>query len=410
MRSALIIVLASASVAAAQPPQTRTPVPPGVDISANDGDRILIEDDARIEVVRRRQATIRTIFSAKEQVLIVVADYARPGEFPDGIVDWAFNFYQVEGTWPLGARWEALTATYQYQGNASRQNGFAFETPRGRVHLVQGRTEVPASIPAALAVLSYGGSTNGPRRGMSFAEVETIQLSDFARSKASGATVGTTMAPDGRLGTAVIAGEIRSGDAIAPRNRAVTPSMAAPAPNAIPHVDAPKPPAKGQDIPAQDGDRVIVDDDARVQIIRRRQATIRTIFNGEQRLLIVLADYARPGESPDGQVDWAANFYGIEGTWPLESRWEASTTLLHYEGDPRMPMGYALMTSQGQVELWPSRVGAQKPDAIPGILVFHGAMSSGRRELSFAEAEKAQFSEAAKRVNEQAPRVEKPAP
>ena len=34
-----------------------------VDIYARDGDRIIVDDDARIQIVRRRQATLRTIYS-----------------------------------------------------------------------------------------------------------------------------------------------------------------------------------------------------------------------------------------------------------------------------------------------------------------------------------------------------------
>jgi hypothetical protein len=50
-----------------------------------------VEDDARVQIIRRRQATIRTIYSQREQLLIVLADYSKPGEFPDGQVDWAYK-------------------------------------------------------------------------------------------------------------------------------------------------------------------------------------------------------------------------------------------------------------------------------------------------------------------------------
>ena len=82
MRWTLIVVLAFVSAAAAQQPSTRTPPAPGVDIFAKDGDRITVEDDARIHVVRRRQATLRTIYSQKERLLIVLLDYSKPGAFP----------------------------------------------------------------------------------------------------------------------------------------------------------------------------------------------------------------------------------------------------------------------------------------------------------------------------------------
>src|SRR5918993_5140702 len=189
-----IAVMAFASVAAAQQPLPRTPPPAGVDISARDGDRIFIDDDARIQIIHRRQATIRTLYSQKERLLIVLVDFSKPGEFPDGMVDWAFNFYQLEGTWPLGQRWEALTAMYQYQNDSLRPRGFALETPQGLVQLVQGRRDVSTAVPTALAVLSYGGSSNSPRHRLSFAEAEQVQLDDFARSKASGSTVNTLMA------------------------------------------------------------------------------------------------------------------------------------------------------------------------------------------------------------------------
>src|SRR5678816_4120792 len=76
------------------------------DIIARDGDRIIVDEDARVEIVRRRQATVQTIFSQERRLLMVLVDYVKAGEFPDGRVDWAFNFYNVEGSWPLGERWD----------------------------------------------------------------------------------------------------------------------------------------------------------------------------------------------------------------------------------------------------------------------------------------------------------------
>lgn len=277
MRCTLIAVMAFVCVATAQQPPSKTPPPPGTDISARDGDRIVLDDDARIQVVRRRQATIRTIYSQKEQLLIVLVDYSKPGEFPDGQVDWVYNFYEVEGNWPLGQRWEALTAMFQYEGDASRPRGLAFETPRGLVQLVPGGQEVAKPDPRAFAVLSHGGSSSGPRRGLSFAEAETVQLHDFARSKASGATVSTLMGPAGSgvTGTAVVTGGIRGRNSAPP----TIPNVAPTYPDAVRQANVRTPPPAGREIPASDGDRVIVDDDARVQIVRRRQATIRTIFS-----------------------------------------------------------------------------------------------------------------------------------
>ena len=196
MRWTLITVLAFATTAAAQQPPLRQPPPPGADISAIDGDRIIVDDDARIQIVRRRQATLRTIYSKDDQLLIVLVDYSKPGEFPDGQVDWAFNFYQVDGPWPLGPRWEGLTAMYEYEGAPSSPRGFAFDTPQGLVQLVPNGRELPKSDGPLLAVLTFRGAANAGRRGLSFVEAEALQLVDAARSNASGGIVGTaTMGP-----------------------------------------------------------------------------------------------------------------------------------------------------------------------------------------------------------------------
>lgn len=402
MRWTLIVILAFVSAASAQQPRSGTP-PPGFDISAKDGDRILVDDDARIQIVRRRQATVRTIFIQEERLLIVLVDYSKPGEFPDGMVDWAFNFYQVEGIWPLGPRWEALTAMFQYEGDQSRPSGLAFETSRGLVQLVPRRQE--ASIPdtRAVAVLSHSGSSGNPRRGVSFAEAETVQLADAARSKASGATVSTLMGPGGSgvtgTGTASVSatfGTAVSGGVRGPNGAPRTIPDVAPRSTGGPQRIRQPPPA-GVEIPASDGDRVIVDDDARVQIVRRRQATIRTLFNRQQRVLIVLADYAKPGQFPDGNVDTTFNFYELEGDWPLAPRWEALTTMFQYEGDPTLPIGYAVATPQGLVHLSPGRPGMQKPDPTAiAVLWFRGSTIGHGRTLSFAEAETLQLAEAAK--------------
>jgi TonB family protein len=218
MRWTLIIVLALASAAAAQQPTLRPPPPQGVDISARDGDRIIVDDDARVQIVRRRQATLRTIFSQEEQLLIVLVDYSKPGEFPDGEVDWAFNFYQVDGAWPLGPRWEGLTAMYQYERDPPSPRGLAFETPQGLVQLLPNGRDLPKPDASLLTVLTFRGSSNGARRGVSFAEAEALQLTDAARSNATGATVSTLMAPKGARGsgTAAIRGAIR-GPSNAPR-------------------------------------------------------------------------------------------------------------------------------------------------------------------------------------------------
>ena len=189
------------------------------DIIARDGDRIIVDEDARVEIVRRRHASVRTIFDPKQRLLIVLVDYVRPGEFPDGMVDWAFNFYDVEGDWPLGERWDALTTLLQYDGTPPLPRGLALETPQGLVRLLPSGPVMSRSDPSALAVLSFRGSSGGGRQGLSFAEAETLQLQDYSRSKASGATVSTLMGDSSSAsgtGAASLTGGIR-GPSGAPR-------------------------------------------------------------------------------------------------------------------------------------------------------------------------------------------------
>ena len=351
-----------------------------------------------MQIVRRRQATIRTIFSEKERLMIVLVDYLKPGEFPDGMVDWAFNFYDVDGTWPLGPRWEGLTATFQYQGAQSRPRGLAFETPQGLVQIVPRPLESALTDPRASVILSHGATSSGPRRSVSFAEAETIQLSDAARTKASGATIGTAMPPAG-------AGTTARGTLVVGTGRGPKPAPPATADGAatygyFPREDA-TPPPPGQEIAANDGDRVIVDDDARVQVVRRRQGMIRVIFSHELRTLIVLADYARGGQSPDGKVDSGFNFYDLDGAWPMAPRWEALTTLFQFEGDPQLqlPGGYALVTPLGFVHLSPRAARRREPAGdTTAVIWFAGSSTGYNLNVSFAEAERRQLAAAKTRT------------
>ena len=84
-----VLVLASAE-AFAQPPgrlRDQPPLPQGQRIDARDGDVIVVEDDARVRIVRRRHAVVRAIYDAANHWLVVLADYASANGGPDGRVD-----------------------------------------------------------------------------------------------------------------------------------------------------------------------------------------------------------------------------------------------------------------------------------------------------------------------------------
>ena len=100
---------------------------------------------------------------------------------------------------------------------------------------------------------------------------------------------------------------------------------------------------QGQRIDARDGDIINIEDDARVRIVRRRQAIIRTVFNPTARTLMLLVDYASP-TAADGRVDMRHWFSEITGEWPLSERWEGTAVVEDYHavGQPGPGMGLVL--------------------------------------------------------------------
>ena len=134
---------------------------------------------------------------------MVLADYSKPGEFPDGRVDWAFQFLsKSKERGRLDRAGKGLTAMYQYDRRPLHsREGSPWTTPQGLVQLMPNGRDVPKSDSSLLAVLTLSRSVRRrPHAAVSFAEAEALQLTDAARSSASGATVSTLMAPDGRDG------------------------------------------------------------------------------------------------------------------------------------------------------------------------------------------------------------------
>src|SRR5688572_33317935 len=87
------------------------------------------------------------------------------------------------------------------------------------------------------------------------------------------------------------------------------------------HTQRPAPQA-GNRIPAHDGDTIVVENDARVKIVRRREANVRAIFEPNERWFVLLVDYVTVTGGPDGRVDTTYNYTGISGDWPMEQRYE----------------------------------------------------------------------------------------
>jgi TonB family protein len=181
--AASVLLFAASQVPAAERPQTRPPAPVGQDIVAKDGDRVILEEDARVQVVRRRAATVRTIFNQAQRLLIVLIDYPpAPGAMPDGTVDSMVSYFDIDGTWPLGARWEGATTVEEYSTAAGPfARGVGLTTPAGVVQLFPDSSpfEPLPRDPSAIAALSFRGS-NGGGGNLSFDQAERQQLAQAA--------------------------------------------------------------------------------------------------------------------------------------------------------------------------------------------------------------------------------------
>src|SRR5580765_2474810 len=127
-----LAIAASNDRTMAQPAdQRRGPLPSGSTIDARDGDTVLIDDDARVRVIRRRHARVRAVYDPTQRWLILLARYQpQNGITADGID--AFTFRDIEGDWVLGNKWEgdSTVDVYSLAGQPGGSAGVAFRTPQ----------------------------------------------------------------------------------------------------------------------------------------------------------------------------------------------------------------------------------------------------------------------------------------
>ncbi len=70
--------------------------------------------------------------------------------------------------------------------------------------------------------------------------------------------------------------------------------------------------AQAQRIQPKDGDVVVIEDGARVKLVRRNNATVRAIFNAGEHWVVILVDSVMPGgRAPDGRVDLTYTFNDV---------------------------------------------------------------------------------------------------
>ncbi len=222
------IVMASANVPAAEQvvpigPRVNTPLPDGRRIEARDGDVILIDDDARVALVRRRNAIARIIFNESERWVALLADLAPANGTPDGSVDFTHSWRQVEGNWPIDARWEGPLVIEDYISPGFGGHSISLVFPTGRIQLVSGGPPRDRRVldPQALAVLTYRSAGSSGIPSGTFDQVEPRVVAEAAANTRNPNTWYSTFSGPGGVSGAVsfgaVSGGVRSGqDANAP--------------------------------------------------------------------------------------------------------------------------------------------------------------------------------------------------
>jgi TonB family protein len=160
----------------------------------------------------------------------------------------------------------------------------------------------------------------------------------------------------------------------------------------------PAPLPQGQRLQASDGDLIVLDDEARLRVIRRRSGTVRAIYNEAQHWLVLLVDFDRSGAAADGRVDWHYQFQDVEGEWPLPPRWEGALAIEEYTlvGEGFRPVGIGLRLQDGLIQVIPpdNMLNAFAEPAAR-TLRFRGS-GSGMDAATFDAAEQQQLAVAAR--------------
>lgn len=149
------------------------------------------------------------------------------------------------------------------------------------------------------------------------------------------------------------------------------------------------PPSPIQGTRVKNGETIVVEDDAKVKIIRRREAEIRALYNPVERWVILLADYAvGPQKSGDGGVDMTYTFQDVS-EWPLGERWSGRAVLDDYLVAGEGPyFGLGVHTSAGFVQLLsvPDRNSFKDPAALALYFRGLGRGGGGGQPMDIAEA------------------------
>ena len=196
---AAVVIPGAAIGAQNRPPARRDPPPQGQRIEARDGDVIVLDDDARVQIVHRKQGVVRALYDRERGWLILLLDAQTRQSSPDGTVDWSYRFAGVSGDWPLADRWEGTAAIEQYRpaGTGPSAMGIVLETSAATISFLSPPGDrMPRQVTVQMRHKS-GGNSSTPN--LSFEAAEQRQLADLARDAAdpSGTIVGRTSLPAG---------------------------------------------------------------------------------------------------------------------------------------------------------------------------------------------------------------------
>jgi TonB family protein len=166
----LVLAAVSPTNVAAQP----LPASTGRVIEAADGDVVVLPSAARVSIVKRWQVQARLVYLAAQQTLLLLTDPAL------GLVEGmpeakGLRRFQVQGAWPLEARWEGSVTVDEYVPHGAGPFGMAIHTDRGTIHLGPPHARGVQMTPPPLAVIATMSSASRMSQG-SFDEIERAWL------------------------------------------------------------------------------------------------------------------------------------------------------------------------------------------------------------------------------------------
>ncbi len=179
MTAVVCATLCGSVASAQQPPPQRPPAPEGRRLIAADGDVVVLNDDDRVRIVRRREAQVRVVVDQPSGTIIVLAHWTVSAvRSAEGIADWAWRFSRITlGQWPFESPWEGPAVVEESDASPLSQVDarVVLETSQGSVHFISGTpwgNRPPASA-AATIVYSGGGGTVG---GVPFDQMQQREI------------------------------------------------------------------------------------------------------------------------------------------------------------------------------------------------------------------------------------------